>query len=344
LASRSDAPALAADDVTGAGMHAAEHRRPLLRGGPAYLPGVLAVTVGLTILLVFGAITPGFLTVANGKAILLSASIVGVLAIGETFVMISGSLFSLSIAQIAAATAMIYLPALRYGIGAAILIALALAVALNAVQGSMIGWWRANPIIVTIAIGSLTEGGAMVISGNRNIYPPEGNTKFMFILKNVGGISVSTYLFLFVGLVAAIVMSRTRFGMQLYMMGDNRRAARAAGLPVANLTIGAFVAAGLCAGVAGLMLAAISGQAQSSLAGNSTYDAIAAALVGGSAVTGGRGSIGRTVLGAIVIAAVTDLALQRGYNEGAQLVVKGVLVFVAVLLVRFAGRSGTRTA
>ena len=61
-------------------------------------------------------------------------------------------------------------------------------------------------------------------------------------------------------------------------------------------------------------------------------------------MTGGRGSIGRTVLGAIVIAAVTDLALQRGYNEGAQLVVKGVLVFVAVLLVRFAGRSGTRTA
>lgn len=305
---------------------------------------MLAIVAGLSILIVFGALTPGYLTLNTGKAILLAASIVGVLAIGETVVMISGNLFTLSIAQIAAASAMIYLPSLRYGLPVAIIIALVLAVVITAAQGAIIGLWRANPIIVTIAIGSMTEGAAMTISGNRNIYPPAGNTAFTFILKNVAGVSLSTWVFLAVGVVVAVIMARTRFGMQLYMMGDSRKAARAAGLPIAKLTIGAFALAGVCTAIAGVMLAAISSQAQASLAGNNTYDAIAAALVGGTAVTGGRGAIWRTVLGAIVIAAVTDLALARGYSEGLQLLVKGILVTVAVLLVRIGDRRTIRTA
>lgn len=311
--------------------------------GRAMIPWI-AVVVVVVVLLVLAFNTQGFMTVANGKAILLSASLVGVLAVGETVIMISGTLFTLSIAQLAAAGALIYLPALQWGLAAAIILSIIAVTAISMAQGVMIGRWGANPIITTIAVGSITEGADMTISGNRNIYPAGHNTSFQFTNDNLGGVSVSVWIFLGIAIIVGLIMARTRFGMQLYMMGDNRKAARAAGHPTARLVVGAFLIAGICAGVAGLMLAAISGQAEASLAGNNTYDAIAAALVGGTAVTGGRGSVARTVFGAVLIAAVTDLALERGYSEGAQLAVKGALVLLIVILVRIASGSGTRTA
>lgn len=311
--------------------------------GRAMIP-LIAVAVVVAILLALAFTTQGFMTVANGKAILLSASLVGVLAVGETVIMISGTLFTLSIAQLAACGALVYLPSLRWGLAVAIILSIVVVTAISMVQGVMIGRWGANPIITTIAVGSITEGADMTISGNRNIYPAAHNTSFQFITGSLGGIPVSVYIFLGIAIVVGLIMARTRFGMQLYMMGDNRKAARAAGHPTARLVVGAFVIAGICAGVAALMLAGISGQAQASLAGNNTYDAIAAALVGGTAVTGGRGSVARTVFGAILIAAVTNLALERGYSTGAQLAVKGALVLLTVILVRIASGSGTRTA
>jgi ribose/xylose/arabinose/galactoside ABC-type transport system permease subunit len=311
--------------------------------GTRLIPPV-AVTCFVIALVALAFSTVGFVTVANGKAILMSASLVGILAIGQTVIMISGSLFTLSIAQVAAASALLYLPALRYGLAAAIILAIALAVAVSIVQGVIIGRFGANPIIATIAVGSITEGADMTISGNQIVYAPSRNTSYQFITRNLIGIPVSVWIFILLALVVGLVMARTRFGMQLYMLGDNKKAARAAGHSTAKLVVGAFIVAGLCAGVAGLLLAGIAGEAQASLAGNNTFYAIAAALVGGTAVTGGKGSVARTVFGALLIAAVTDLALLRGYSEGAQLAVEGGLVFLTVVLVRIAGRSGTRTA
>lgn len=298
-----------------------------------------AIGVGVLVLIVLGVTTSGFFTWSNGKAVLASAAVVGVLAIGETLIMISGNLFSLGIAASAAVAAMTFVYVLQYGLVVAMALAIIVAMAANAVQGVMIGRWRANPIIVTIAAGSLCEGIGSWLTGSHELVPPSGHTSYLNLAKPIAGIPVTVYVFVVLAIVVELMLRRTRFGVSLYLLGDNREAARAAALPVARLTTYVFVIAGVTAGIAGILLAAINRDASLSLEGTNTYDAIAAALVGGTAVAGGRGSVSRTVLGALVIAAVSDLAVLRGYSTGVQDLVKGILVVIAVVIVRLSTKA-----
>jgi ribose/xylose/arabinose/galactoside ABC-type transport system permease subunit len=124
------------------------------------------------------------------------------------------------------------------------------------------------------------------------------------------------------------------------MLGENQPAARAAGLPVAKLTTAAFAVAGLCVAIAGILIAGFTKNVNLQVQGTYTFDVIAAILVGGSAVTGGRGSVGRTVIGALIIATITDLLLLRGASTGMQILVKGVIVIGVVVLLHLARREG----
>src|SRR5581483_10072576 len=110
------------------------------------------------------------------------------------------------------------------------------------------------------------------------------------LAQPVFGLAAPVYVFLVVTALLAVVMRRTRFGRQIYLLGENRVAARAAALPVTLLTVGAFGVMWLYASGAGILIGATSANASLLLVGSYTYDAIAAALVGGNAVTGGRGS------------------------------------------------------
>ncbi len=147
------------------------------------------------------------------------------------------------------------------------------------------------------------------------------------------------YVFLAVTVVFHIVMRRSRFGRQIYLLGENRIAARAAALPVTGLTTAAFAVASLCTAGSGILVGASSANASLLLTGSYTYDAIAAALVGGNAVTGGRGSILRTALGAVFIATIADMLLLRGDSTGAQILVRGIIVVIAVVLTNFRERQ-----
>jgi len=139
--------------------------------------------------------------------------------------------------------------------------------------------------------------------------------------------------------VLAVVMRRTRFGRQIYLLGENRVAARAAALPITLLTVGSFAIASLYTAGSGILIGATSANASLLLTGSYTYDAIAAALVGGNAVTGGRGSIARTAAGAIVIATISDMLLLRSYSTGGQILVRGIIVVVVVVLTNLRERS-----
>ena len=137
-------------------------------------------------------------------------------------------------------------------------------------------------------------------------------------------------------------MRRTRFGRQIYLLGENRTAARAAALPITLLTVGAFGIASLYTAGSGILIGATSANASLLLTGSYTYDAIAAALVGGNAVTGGRGSVARTAVGAIFIATISDMLLLRGYSTGVQILVRGIIVVVVVVLTNLGSGAGER--
>jgi ribose transport system permease protein len=292
----------------------------------------VVAAIGLTILLIVGFSTPGFFTVFNLVAILSSAAVVGVIAIGETVIMIGGSLFSLSLATTSAVSAMAFMATLHRGLTVATLAALALGVSVNAVQGVAVGLWRANPIIVTIAAGGLLTGIVAWLTGDKTIFAPFDETSYQALGRQLFHVPVPAIVFLLLGAGVALLLRYTVFGMQLYMMGDNRAAAKAAGLPIGWLTIRAFALAGFCAGIAGVLMAAINQEGALGLAGNTTYLAITAVLVGGTAVTGGRGSVTRSIIGALVATAISNLAILRGYGSGGQLITQGVLVLTVVML------------
>jgi ribose/xylose/arabinose/galactoside ABC-type transport system permease subunit len=289
---------------------------------------------------VYGAATTtGFLTVSNLKAILTAAAFVGIIAVGLTVIVLSGNLFSLALGQTAAISAMVFLYSLRLGLVAAILLTLLLGLSIGAVQGFAVGAWRANPIIITIGAAGLMEGLAVWLSHGQSIVPPASETSWQHLAQPVLGIAVPVYVFLVVTVILGVAMNRTRFGRQIYLLGENRVAARAAALPITLLTVGAFGIASLYTAGSGILIGATSANASLLLTGSYTYDAIAAALVGGNAVTGGRGSIARTAAGAIFIATISDMLLLRGYSTGGQILVRGIIVTVVVVLTNLRERS-----
>lgn len=311
-------------------------RRPL-RLSDVTLAVWIVIVVALT---AYGAATTtGFLTVSNLKAILTAAAFVGIIAVGLTVIVLSGNLFSLALGQTAAISAMVFLYALRLGLVPAILLTLLLGLAIGAVQGFIVGAWRANPIIVTIGAAGLMEGMAVWLSNGQSIVPPPSQTSWQHLAEPVLGLAVPVYVFLVVTAILTVVMRRTRFGQQIYLLGENRVAARAAALPITLLTVGAFGIASLYTAGSGILIGATSANASLLLTGSYTYDAITAALVGGNAVTGGRGSIPRTAAGAIFVATISDLLLLRGYSTGGQILVRGIIVVVVVVLTNLRERG-----
>jgi ribose/xylose/arabinose/galactoside ABC-type transport system permease subunit len=285
--------------------------------------------------------TDGFGTIENAKAILQASAFVGIVALGMTVIMISGNVFSLSLGTTAAVAAMAFLYSLTFGVLAAILLTILLGVMICAVQGAIVGGLQANPIIVTIAAGVIQAGAALYITGGVTVSPPAG-ASYAFLSGRAAGVPIGFLVLLVLTLVLDGILRGTRFGRELYATGENRRAARAAALNTGRITVGAFALAGGAAAVSGILLGAFNQNATLSVQGTLTYDAIAAALVGGTAIAGGQGSASRTLFGTVVIATVSSLLLLRGYSTGVQILVRGAIVLVVVVLVHVGTRRATQ--
>lgn len=298
-----------------------------------------AVTGVIVIALIIGGITTqGYFTADNIKAIVTSTAFVGIIAVGATVIMLGGNLFSLSLGITTAVTSIYFLFALKDGLIFALITTLLIGIAIFAIQGGIVGSIGANPIIVTIGAGALQEGLTTWRQAG-NISPPHG-ADIDWLAKTIGGIPFSVFVFAGVALVVGLFIARTRWGREIMLVGENRGAARAAGMPVAWLTTLGFAIAGACVAVSGILIAGFNQNSNLATQGTFTFDATAAILVGGNAVTGGYGSIGRTVIGALVIAAISDMLLLRGADTGVQVAVKGVIVIVVVMLVHLARKEG----
>lgn len=292
------------------------------------LPALIVVTVGL--LVVAALTTPGFLTLGNAQAILTSTIFVGMVAVGATLIMVSGAFVSLSLATTATIAAMVFMALLPFGLLPAILLTLIVGAAIGAIQGVVIGGLNANPIIVTIAAAAIMEGLAIALSNGVTINPT--GISYKLLNERVLGLPVGVYVLAVLILAVEAVMRFTAFGRMVYLIGDNRRAARTAALPIGAVTATVFAIAGFGAALAGIFMGSFNHSASLLLnRGTLGYDAIAAVLIGGAAIGGGRGTVARTTFGVVAIAIVTDLVLLRGYSTGTQVAVKG-LVMVAFAL------------
>lgn len=291
----------------------------------------IVIAIIVVVLVPIALSTNRFLTIDNAQAILSSAALIGITAVGATLIMIVGSAVSLATAQTAAAAAMVFLATQSLGLGVALLLGLLCGVVVTAVQGVAVGYLEADPIVLTIAANFAIIGIMVLLSGGTPV--SASGDAYAVLNQTVLGLPLAVYVLLVLAVATELMLRRTTVGRQMYMVGENRRAARAAGLPVGRVTVVAWVFFGLCTAITGIFMAAFNTRATVFLAGTLTFDTIAAVLVGGTVIAGGRGSVLSTFGGVVLIATIDNLLLLRGYPTGIRTLVQGVIVLIVVVLV-----------
>ncbi|WP_298921436.1 ribose ABC transporter permease [uncultured Nostoc sp.] len=299
--------------------------------------GILPILVIICILFAF--LSPNFLTGGNIVNILRQASINIVLATGMTFVILTGGI-DLSVGSILAVSAVVallvsLLPTLSW---AAVPAALLAGLLLGLLNGALITFLDVPPFIVTL--GSLTalRGVAFLVAKgttliNRDInFAWVGNTY-------IGPFPWLVIIALLTVIVSWFVLRQTVLGVQIYAVGGNERAARLTGIKVNRVLLFVYGISGLLAGLAGIMSASRLYSASGIVGQGYELDAIAAVILGGTSFTGGIGTIGGTLLGALIIAILNNGLTLLNLSYFWQLVVKGLVIILAVTIDRLRRRS-----
>lgn len=301
--------------------------------GPLVAPArVQATTVQmLTVLMLAGAtlMLDNFASASNVAAILYAASAVGVAAAGLAAVTIGGNLFALSLGATAAFASILFTSSLQHGVVVASLVALAMGAGVGLLQGVVVGLLRCNPIISSIAAASLIAGVATWFSGGRTVLA-DGNANWLGNGLLWPGVPMQAVLFVAFVLLMDVLMEHTRAGRELRLRGTNPVAAELAGLRVRPVLVAAYVLCGLSAAAAGVLVAAQSGTGNMRVGGDLDFSAIAAVLVGGVAIGGGRGRVIDAASGAVFLAVLANILLVNNFAYEVQLMVQGLAVLVAV--------------
>lgn len=303
----------------------------------------ISVTAALVAVLVAGGLTtPEFLTIDNVLIVVRSASITGIVALGMTFVTLSGNFFSLSVEQTAALCSIIFAEGLAhgFGLGASLILALLASVLIGLGQGLVVSVGL-NPIVTTLGAGAALYGLAAVVTHNEVVNFSSSSADWLGRARPLG-VPTQSWAFVICTALGTFVLRRTRFGREIYLVGTNRAAARASGLSVGKATVLAFMLSSLVAGIVGVFTAAQITQAPLTQFNGLNIDVIAAVLVGGTALQGGEGSTLRSALGAVFIALLANFMLLRQADFGTRTLVTGLIVVVATSafhLLRTRGRE-----
>jgi ribose transport system permease protein len=305
--------------------------------------------LGIVVVLIFiaGSILEpdSFPTSSNIENMLTQASVVGVLAIGMTFVIATAGI-DLSVGSMVAAAG-VFGGVLVDPDGTTwmfILGAVGFAVAMGLVNATSIAFGRVAPFIATLAMLSIGRGVALLLNdklpvgllelNGGSFGEPAVGSLMWFGNGELLGIPPSVYVFLGITIAGWVVLNRTRYGRYVVAVGGNREAARIAGVPVRRTIFSVYVLMGLLAGIATVLLCARLGSA-SPVSGNLyELDAIGAVVIGGTSLMGGRATIVGTFLGVLTFALIFSLMTQMNLSTEVQQVTKGAIVLGAVLLQR----------
>ena len=284
--------------------------------------------------------TENFLTVFNIKTIIRDAALVGIMAVGLTFVTLSGNFFLLSMKETAALCLIAFALGMSngYGFELSLLAALAIATVSGAAQGALIGL-GGNPIVVTLGAAGILYGLASWWSDNLVISFRRPHDAEWLGSGTVMGLPNITIAFILIVIFAELLLRRTAFGRQVYLIGANRAAGRACGHDNFYMAIKVCIIASLCCAFVAVAFAAqlSSGQAnyfssEFGSSGDFTILVIATVMVGGNSITGGYGSILRSGLGAVFISMVDNIMVLRGYHSGPRVLSVGIMIVVSIII------------
>ncbi|MDT5121978.1 MAG: galactofuranose transport system permease protein [Acidobacteriota bacterium] len=299
--------------------------------GPTY--GALAALILLIIANII--FTRNFWDLNNFWNILLQVAPTMLVAVGMTFVIATGGI-DLSVGSVMAVAASMAAINLEHGIVPAILIALFVTAAIGALNGTLISVFRIQPIIVTLAVLIAGRGLAQIPSEGRLIEFRGHYPAFEALGTGyIGPIPVQVMVMAMIVVAAVFVMRATSFGRYVVAVGGNESASHLAGVKVHRTKIAVYALSGLLAGLAGLIESARGGASDPSNVGlNIELDAIAAVVIGGTALTGGRATIVGTVIGALIMQVITTSFNMQGIAFSWSLVIKAAIIIIAVYVQR----------
>jgi ribose transport system permease protein len=303
--------------------------------GSRKLPALSSYTLALVLLAlcVFATFSSeAFLTRDNLITVLTQSSVIGILTIGMTFVILTGGI-DLSVGSMLAAAA-IYM-GLQQDSGGIVMVLAAVfgGAILGAVNGLAITWGRVVPFIATLAMFSSARGLAQLMADSTPITITDSLVLDLGT-KRVLGLPMPVYVFALVVAVAWVVLNRTAFGRHVVAVGGNAEAARASGIRVERVQFAVYVISGLCVGIGAVLVSGRLGSAAPVIGGGYELDAIAAAVIGGAALQGGKGGIGGSVLGVLLFQVIFNLFTLQDVNTNLQAVLKGLIILAAVVLQR----------
>ncbi len=303
------------------------------------------LVVGLVALFIavflYGMITaPNFLTLFNFKTIIRDAALVGIMAVGLTFVTLSGNFFLLSMKETAALSVIAFATAMSagYGFELSFLFTMGIAALAGILQGILIGL-GGNPIVVTLGAAGLFFGLGSWWSDNLVVSFRRPHGAEWLGSGSVFGLPNITIAFIIIAITAELVLRYTNFGRQVYLIGSNRAAGRATGHENFPMAIKTCTIASLCSAFVAIAFAAQVSSAHVNYfsssfgsSGDMTILVIATVMVGGNSIMGGYGSTLRSSLGAVFISTVDNMMVLHGFNSGPRVLAVGLMIVFSIVV------------
>lgn len=312
----------------------------------------------IAIIIVFSIFSPNYATVSNFLIMANHVAIFGLLAIGMLLVILNGGIdlsvgsvlgltgvfagFLMQGVEVESAGVILYPP-----VWAVVVMTLALGALVGVANGVLVAFFRVPAFVATLGSLYVARGVALLMTNgltfnNLSGKPDLGNTGFDWLgFNRIGGVPIGVIALALVAILAGLLLARTAFGRWLYSSGGNERAAELSGVPVKRVQVLVYALSGMCAAIAGLVLSS-----QLTSAGptaGTTYEltAIAAVVVGGASLMGGRGTVRGTLLGAFVIGFLSDGLVIIGVSSYWQTVFTGAVIVLAVMLnsIQYGGRG-----
>lgn len=303
----------------------------------------------IAIIVVFSLMSPNYFTVSNFLTMSSHVAIFGLLAIGMLYVVLNGGIdlsvgSTLALSGVFAGFLMQGIEVQQLGIilyppvWVVVILTCLLGAFIGVVNGVLIAYFKVPAFVSTLGVLYVARGIALLMTNgltynNLNGRAEIGNTGFDWLgFNRILGVPISVIVLVIVAIIAMLTLKRTAFGRWLYASGGNERAAELSGVPVKRVKITVYMVSGVCAALAGLVLSSQLTSAGPTAGFTYELTAIAAVVIGGAALTGGRGTVVGTLLGAFVIGFLSDGLVIIGVSAYWQTVFTGAVIVIAVLL------------